>query len=162
MPRPRLDRIDRKILAILQTDARITNQRLAEAVALSPSACLARVRRLEEKGILARYLAEIDVERAAPALRAFVEITLESHAQEDFSRFDRHLAGTPEIVASWQVSGRFDYLLLLVVADMTSLRLLSEDLLGAGLGIEKFVTVPVLKEAKPFAGLPLERLLGEA
>jgi len=82
----KINKIDLKILKILQTSGRITNQQLAEQVHLSASACLSRVKRLESEGVLKRYVTEIDLEKLAPHVEAFSEVTLENHTPDDFQR----------------------------------------------------------------------------
>jgi DNA-binding Lrp family transcriptional regulator len=118
---PSLDRIDLKILAILQEDGRITNQALAEKVALSPSACLARVRRLEADGLILGYHARLDVERIRPTVTVYGEVTLKSHRPADLLKFEAVLAQIPEVIEAAQVSGPFDYLIKVVSPDVPRL-----------------------------------------
>lgn len=113
-----LDRIDRRILTVLQADGRITNQDLAGQVALSPSACLARVRRLERAGVIEGYQARLNPWALGPRLILFAEIWLKRHHLEDLARFEAVIAEIPEIVEASQVSGAFDYLLKVVVPNM--------------------------------------------
>src|SRR3546814_3321458 len=101
-----LDRIDRKILRFLQEEARLTNQTLAERIALSPSACLARVRRLEELGIIQGYHARLDPFRVDVGLVLFVEITIEGRAPDEQARFPTALSAIPEIVEASHVRDR--------------------------------------------------------
>ena len=103
-----LDRIDLRILAALQADARITNQALADAVGLSPSACLTRVRRLEATGLILGYHARLAVERIRPAVTVFGEVTLKSHRPADLAVFEAELQEIPEVVEASQVSGPFE------------------------------------------------------
>src|SRR5690606_9293877 len=93
-----LDRIDRRILAVLQADGRITNQALSEQVALSPSACLARVKRLERAGVIDGYMARLDPLKLGPSLIVFAEIWLARHHPADFTAFEAAVAQVPEIV----------------------------------------------------------------
>ena len=118
----RLDRIDRKILANLQADGRLTNQALAERVALSPSACLARVRRLEESGIIQGYHARLDPLRLDAGLVLFAEVRLKAHGALDLARFDETVAAIPQIVEASHVSGDFDYLLKVRTKDIADYR----------------------------------------
>ena len=159
---PKLDRINLSILETLQLEARISNQDLAERVGLSPSACLARVRLLESAGYIRRYIADMDVNSFSSTLSAFVEITLESHFPKDFEDFDAAIAALPEVVASYKVSGRFDYLLLIICSDMQQLRELSDKMLEAGIGIAKFTTVPIIEQPKKFSGYPIRTLAHQA
>jgi DNA-binding Lrp family transcriptional regulator len=158
-PVRKLDRIDVKILATLQTEGRITNLKLAEEVGLSPSPCLERVKRLEAAGYIRRYIAELDLDRLARNVMVFAEVTLKNHKGEDYDRFDRALAEMPEVVEAWSVGGGYDYLLKFVCSDIKDYQALSESLLNADIGIDKFFSYVVIKNAKPFGGFPLAHLL---
>ena len=107
-----IDRIDRRILGILQRDGRVTNARLAERVNLSASACFERVRRLEKTGIIAAYRGEIAIERIIRPVTVIATVQLGSHDQAAFQRFDAAIKAAPEIVEAVKVSGPFDYVLL--------------------------------------------------
>lgn len=155
---PRLDKIDRKILEALQADARMSNIALSEAIALSPSACLARVQRLRQDGYIARDIALINPAKIGSALHALLEITLNNHALSDLTAFEVMIKNRPEIIMAVKVSGRFDYLLAVTVCDMPYLNRLSDELLGGSLSIAKLVTIPVLDVAKPFNGFPISTL----
>jgi Lrp/AsnC family leucine-responsive transcriptional regulator len=155
----KLDRINMRILEALQQDARITNQALADRVALSPSACLARVRRLEADGILHRFFADIALEKVERILEAFIEVTLGNHSHAEMARFLDAVREHPHMVSCHRVSGHFDYLLRVVVRDMPQLRQVADHLLSGGLGVSKIATIPILEEIKPFAGYPLQALL---
>ena len=152
---PPLDRIDRKILRHLQADARLTNQALAALVSLSPSACLARVRRLEALGVIQGYHARLDPFRVDVGLVLFVEIVLEGRTVDEEARFERALAAIPEIVEASHVSGRIDYLLKIVVRDMNHWTVLRETLVGAGHGIGSVTTHILMDKPKIFTGYPV-------
>jgi DNA-binding Lrp family transcriptional regulator len=158
--RDELDRIDLKIIAKLQDSARITNQALAEAVGLSPSPCLARVRRLEAMGVIGPYRAVIDLDRICRTVTVFATVSLKSHDQEDFRAFERNVKGIPEVVQCFKVSGDFDYLLEFVCADIARYHQLSDDLLERGGGMVRLTSHVVLDETKGFTGYPLARLVG--
>lgn len=149
------DAIDLKILMRLQADGRITNQDLADAVGLSPSACLARVRRLEQRGVIAGYHARLAPESLGPCLVVFAPVTLKSQHPADLLRFERALSGRSEIVEVAQVSGPFDYLLKVVTRDVQAWRELSDELIAADIGVEKITSHVLMKDCKPFAGYPL-------
>jgi len=158
----KLDRINLNILACLQENGRITNQELADKVALSPSACLTRTRRLEEEGYVTNYRADVALDKIGPVLSAFMEVTLESHFPEDFKKFDAYIASKEEIVSAYMLGATFDYLLRVVVRDMAQLRNLSDQILGAEIGVVKLNTLPVLDECKSFAGYPVRQLVADA
>jgi len=143
------------ILAALQGEGRLTNQALAARVGLSPSACLARVRRLEASGLIEGYHARIAVERLRPMVTIFAEVTLTRHHPDDFSAFEAVVRETREIVEAAQVSGPFDYWLKVAVADMRAWRELSDRLLEADLGVGKISSQVLMKETKAFTGYGL-------
>jgi DNA-binding Lrp family transcriptional regulator len=153
-----LDKIDLKILKILQQNARTTNLALSEQVSMSASACLARVQKLRDAGIIDRDVAVISPSKIGPSLHAFLEVTLVSHSLADHVKFEEALKEIPEITACFKVSGRFDYLISITTTDMPALSELSDKLLDATLGVTKLVTVPILDVAKPFSGMPVEIL----
>ena len=150
-----LDRLDLRILATLQADGRITNQALAEQVALSPSACLARVRRLEADGLILGYHARLDIERIRPTVTIYGEVTLKSHRPADMAAFEAVLSDIPEVVEAAQVSGPFDYLIKVVTHDVRAWGALADRLLQEGLGVDKIASHILMKDAKPYRGTPV-------
>ncbi|SDU25873.1 Lrp/AsnC family transcriptional regulator [Stappia sp. ES.058] len=113
------DRIDRRILTLLQSDGRISNSELADAVGLSPSACLRRVRALEESGVIERYVALLDQERIGRRMDIFVEISLNSQSNEVLTAFEEAVAQSPEIMECYLMAGDADYMLRIAAADPT-------------------------------------------
>jgi Lrp/AsnC family transcriptional regulator, leucine-responsive regulatory protein len=113
----KLDRTDRLILELLQRDARITNAALAEQVHLSESACLRRVRALEACGLIAGYGARLDQAKAGLPVNVFVSITLDRQDQTDLQAFEDAVRGIPEVMECYLMTGDYDYLLRVVVAD---------------------------------------------
>lgn len=155
----KINKTDLKILNILQKNARITNQQLAEQVHLSASACLSRVKRLESEGVLKRYITEIDLEKLAPHVEAFAEVTLENHAPEDFERFDAAIEKVAEVTDSYKISGAYDYLLKFVCTDVKRYNRVSDELIKTGIGIGKMSTLIILERTKDFSGYPLDLLI---
>jgi DNA-binding Lrp family transcriptional regulator len=151
----KLDRIDRRILAQLQADGRLTNQALADRVALSPSACLARVRRLERAGVIKGYHARVDPFMVDVGLVLFAEVTLKNHDQEALARFDAAVNALPQVVEASHVSGAFDYLLKVVVADMADWTRIGEQLTGANVGADRINTHVLMRKPKIFVGYPV-------
>ena len=149
------DRIDRRILANLQAEGRLTNQALAERVALSPSACLARTRRLERAGIIQGYHARLDPFRLEVGLVLFAEVTLKGHGPEEFARFDAAIGKLPQIVEASHVSGAYDYLLKVVVADMPEWTRLGEQLTAEAVGADRINTHVLMRKPKIFVGYPV-------
>lgn len=155
----KIDRIDLKILAALQSDARITSQALADAAGLSPSPCLQRVKRLEKRGILKDYLARVSIDDIANTVTVIAAVSLESHAKQQFDRFEQAAAEIPELVECHKVSGPFDYFLRFVCANVPAYERISDDLLRTGPAGMKVSSHVVLQQTKPFTGYPLERLV---
>lgn len=155
---PKLDRINLRILQTLQTSGRITNLDLAEAVALSPSPCLERVKRLEAGGYIRHYLAEIDLDACLPHVRLMAEVTLDNHRKEDFRRFERAIAGIPEIISCYKIAGPYDYTMDIVCRDAPHYRSLEAGLLSGGFGIARIRSHEVQERTKPFSGFPLDLL----
>jgi len=113
-----LDRYDRAILKLLQQDARITNTSLAEKVSLSESACLRRVRALEESGLIEGYTAVLNQQKAGFPVNVFVSITLDRQAQPGLEAFENAVRRLPEVMECYLMTGDYDYLLRIVVADL--------------------------------------------
>jgi DNA-binding Lrp family transcriptional regulator len=113
-----LDKIDRILVAALQQNARATNAELAERVGLSESACLRRVRALEQSGLIQRYVAVIDPEKAGYPITVFVQLTLDKQNQLRLDEFEKAVTGIPEVMECYLMSGEHDYLVHLVVKDL--------------------------------------------
>ncbi len=112
-----LDAIDRRILAVLQKEGRITNAELSDRVNLSPSACHRRVQRLEEYGVIAGFVALLDARRLGRPTTVFVEITLEGQAEELLDAFEREVARVPDLLECHLTAGTADYLLKILARD---------------------------------------------
>ena len=116
----KLDRIDRRILAAMQDNARISNLELAETVGLSPTPCSRRVKRLEESGIIQRHVTLLDQARLGLKLTAFIGISMDRHTPDRFETFEAEVSTYPEVMSCSVVTGQAsDYLLRAVVPDMT-------------------------------------------
>jgi len=113
-----LDRYDRAIVRELQADARITNALLAEKVSLSESACLRRVRALEESGLIQGYTAVVDQQKAGYPVNVIVTITLDRQSQSGLEAFESEVRKIPEVMECYLMTGEHDYYLRLVVADL--------------------------------------------
>jgi DNA-binding Lrp family transcriptional regulator len=154
-----LDRIDVKILATLQRDGRMTIQKLAETVALSPRPCLERVRRLEHAGIIAGYQAIVELAHLGKAITVFAEIALDSHGKRE--RFETRVAEIAEIVECWELSGAFDYVVRVVCADVAAYETLTTALIDdPSMGVGRIVSHIALRPVKRFAGYPTSLLKG--
>jgi Lrp/AsnC family leucine-responsive transcriptional regulator len=113
-----MDAIDRRIIRELQADARLTNQDLAERVHLSPSPCLRRVRNLEKAGVIRGYAAIVDEVKVGLPVTVFVRIRLERHSEEAVARFEEAIGRIDEVMECHVLTGDFDYLLRVIVADL--------------------------------------------
>jgi Lrp/AsnC family transcriptional regulator, leucine-responsive regulatory protein len=120
MPNSELDDIDRRIVAALQADGRLTNADLAQRVGLSPSPCLRRVRRLEREGYIEGYRAMLRRDQIGLGLTVFVGVKITGHANDVAIAFEKAVVAFPEVVACHMVSGEADYMLEVVVPDLNS------------------------------------------
>ena len=112
-----LDRFDRAILQVLQIEGRISNTELAQRVSLSESACLRRVRALEESGLIERYAAILNQQKAGLPVNVFVNITLDRQDEPDLRKFEESVRKIPEVIECYLMTGDYDYTLRVVVAD---------------------------------------------
>jgi len=158
MPKSDLDAIDRRIVAALQADGRLTNTDLAQRVGLSPSPCLRRVSRLEREGYIEGYRAMLRRDQIGLGLTVFVGVKIEGHANDKALEFEGAVVAFPEVVACHMVSGEADYLLEVVVPDLDHYR---SFLIG------KLLELPIVREVrsniaiqslKAAAVLPLDHL----
>ncbi|MFM0596908.1 Lrp/AsnC family transcriptional regulator [Paraburkholderia dilworthii] len=157
--RQKLDRIDIKILAELQKNGNITNANLANAVGLSPSPCLQRVKRLEASGVISGYGAHINLSKLTSTVTVFTEVMLKDHRREDFIRFEANVHEIDEITECHLVSGGYDYLLKFLVGNIGHYQEVVEKLLDLNLGIEKYFSYIVIRSPFVKHAAPLERLL---
>lgn len=116
MKEANLDDIDRKILRVLSRDGRISNQKLAESVNLSPTPCWNRVKALEEAGFITEYVAILDQRALGLPDTVIIEVTLDRHDDEIFQRFGDELAKLPEVMEAYLLTGEYDYLIKVAVS----------------------------------------------
>jgi DNA-binding Lrp family transcriptional regulator len=154
----KLDRLDIRILSQLQKNGRITNVDMADAVGLSPSPCLIRVKRLEKAGYIAGYGAHIRLEKLGDTQLVFTEVTLADHRREDFVRFEGSIRGIDEIVECHLVSGGYDYLLKFITRGVNHYQSIIEGLLERNIGIDKYFSYIVIKSPFIKNHFPVERL----
>ncbi|NIA70908.1 Lrp/AsnC family transcriptional regulator [Pelagibius litoralis] len=156
MPSMNLDGIDRKILAALQADGRLSNVELAEHVGLSPSPCLRRVRLLEEAGIIDRYVALVDQRSVGLPVSVFISIKLERQQEEDLDRFEAEVSAYPEVLECYLMTGTQDYLLRVVVADLAAYERFLKTRLTRVENVAAIESSFALKQVKYTNVLPLE------
>ena len=153
----RLDDRDIKILTILQREGRISKAALAERVNLSATPCWERLSKLESAGIIESYGARISLKAFGQLTAVFVQIELESHRSEDFTRFEKAIRDIPEVTECWAVGGGIDYFCKVVTTSLENYQALIGSLLDRQIGIKRYysyvVTMPVKNEPLPVAYL---------
>ena len=157
----KVDRLDLRILTQLQKNARMTNVDLADAVSLSPSPCLIRVKRLEQAGYIAGYGAHLRLEKLGDTLTVFTEVTLNDHHREDFIRFETAIRDVDEILECHLVSGGYDYLLRFLTRGVNHYQQVIEGLLERNIGIEKYFSYIVIKSPFVKTHCAIEKLFPE-
>jgi Lrp/AsnC family leucine-responsive transcriptional regulator len=150
-----LDAADRRILQALQADGRLPVVALAEQVGLSATPCQRRVRRLEETGVIRGYAAQLDPARVGLPLQAFVQVALQSHAEEVVERFHAALAQRPEVIAAYTMSGEMDYLLHVLAPDMEAFGDFATRALLRMPGVKETRSSFVLATLKPPGRIPV-------
>ena len=158
MPGPRLDEIDRKILAELQADGRMTNVELAKRVGISAPPCLRRVRTLEEQGFIQGYHADVNARELGFEVQVFAMVGLQSQAEADLTAFETRCAGWPLVRECHMLNGEVDFILKCVAPDLRSFqRFLTEELTSAP-NVASVKTSLVIRGAKDEPGVPFEVL----
>lgn len=154
----KLDRLDLRILEILQQDGRITNQKLAEKVNLSPSSCLQRVRRLEQEGVIGSYHAHLNLDRIARHIMCLATVSLKNHTQDEFNAFESLIKTIPEVVECYTVSGESDFMLRVICPDMNRYVEINDQLVANSSYQVTINSYVVMKENKAFSGVKLKTL----
>ena len=149
-----LEAQDERVLAELQRDARATNNKLADAVGMSTSACWRRVRALEDDGVIKRYTALIDREKAGFAMSAIIHVSLERHDTGFVETFVSRVSSRAEVLECFATTGDADYHLRVVVRDMHAYNRFLEDFMFRLPGIKHVRSNVILKEIKLEAALP--------
>lgn len=150
-----LDRYDRLILEALQRDGRISNVQLAADVSLSESACLRRVRVLEEAGIVTRYVALLTQAQVGLPGNVFVHIGLQREEESELTAFEEAVRDIPEVMECYLMTGEFDYLLRVVVADMADFERLHRDALTRLPGVARVNSSVAIRTVQKKTELPL-------
>jgi Lrp/AsnC family leucine-responsive transcriptional regulator len=149
------DAIDRKILAVLQADGRVSLAALSAKVGLSASPCLRRIRILERDGIIARYAAVVDQAKVGLPVSVFVSIKLESQRVQALERFNKAIAKWPEVLECYLMTGPRDYLLRIVVADLSAYERFLKQKLTKVDGIASIESSFALEQVKYSHVLPM-------
>ena len=151
-----LDRYDRAILKALQRDGRISNVELARLVNLSESACLRRVRALEAKGIIERYVALLNQKQAGRGGNVFVHIALNREEQSELAAFEAAVQALPEVMECYLMTGEFDYLLRVVVSDMADFERVHNEALTRLPGVARVNSSVAIRTVRKTTELPLD------
>ena len=151
-----LDRYDRLILEALQQDGRISNVQLAHKVSLSESACLRRVRALEEAGLIDRYAALLNQNSAGLPGNVFVQIGLHREVESDLAAFEDAVREIPEVMECYLMSGEFDYLIRVVVSDMADFERIHKTTLTRLPGVARVNSSFAIRTVQRKTELPLK------
>lgn len=151
----KLDKTDLKILAALQQDARISNQKLAAAIGLSPTPCWRRVKRLEESGLISRYVTLLDAEAAGLPVTAYLHVSLDNHHPDTVAAFDRMVQERGEVLECYSMSGEYDYLLKVAARSMSDYESFMSHHLLQEADVQTANTSFVLKRIKYTTAIPL-------
>lgn len=149
-----MEKKDRRILAELQTNSRLTTQELADRVGMSTSACWRRVKSLEEAGIIQRYAVIVDTRKAGFELSSIVHVSLARHEQENVDHFIREVSRHPEVLECFATSGEADFHLRVVVQDMDAYNAFLDNFIFKLPGVSQARSNIVLKEIKCDTALP--------
>lgn len=150
-----LDRYDRAILKALQKDGRTSNVQLAAAVSLSESACLRRVRALEESGLIDRYVALLSQPKVGLPGNIFVHIGLHREEDSELAAFESAVRSVPEVMECYLMTGEFDYLIRVAVADMADFERLHKDVLTRLPGVARVNSSVAIRTVQKKTELPL-------
>ena len=150
-----LDRLDRELLRLLQADGRLTNADLAQHIGLSPSACFRRLQRLEESGVIAGYSATLDGDAIGKPITVFIEVTLGSQGSAVLDAFERAVAACEDVLECHLMSGDFDYLLRVAVADMRDYERVHRQRVAAFPHVARIRTAFAMRAVVPRRGYAL-------
>ncbi len=150
-----MDKIDRKLLQLLQQDGRMTAQALAGCVGLSPSPCLRRIRIMEKQGIIRGYVAVVDQKRVDLPVSVFVSIKLERQREEELDAFNAAVSQWPEVVEAYLMTGQQDFLLRVVVSDLDAYERFLKTKLTRLDGVSSIQSSFALGQLKHTSVLPL-------
>ena len=151
-----LDAIDRKLLAELQKDGRVTNVDLATKVGLTAPPCLRRMRALEQSGVIRSYHADIDGASLGYTITLFAMVSLKSQAEEDLRSFEEHVASLPDVRECHMLNGEIDFILKIVSKDLQSFQELLTSQLTSAPNVSSVKTSLTIRTTKDEPGVPIE------
>jgi Lrp/AsnC family leucine-responsive transcriptional regulator len=150
-----IDKLDRDLLRALQANGRLSNAELAQRIGLSPSACFRRLQRLEEQGVIAGYVADLDGEAIGKPTTVFIEVTLASQVSTALDAFERAVAACDDVLECHLMSGDFDYLLRVAVADMRDYERVHRQRIAAFPHVARIRTAFAMRAVVPRRGYAL-------
>ncbi|MCV2869881.1 Lrp/AsnC family transcriptional regulator [Defluviimonas sp. WL0002] len=143
-----LDAADIRILSALQQHGQLSKSKLAELVGLSPTPCWARFAKLKKAGLIRGYHADLTLGKIVDTSKVVVTVSLKSHRKADFERFEAHINQLHEVTSCVATGGGMDYVLTVVTTSLPAFQDLMEEMLGAELGIDRYMTYIVTREVK--------------
>lgn len=152
-----LSTTDVEILALLQSDARMTNQSVADSIGLSASPCWRKIRKLEEDEVIQGYRAVINRRKIGLAVMVFVRVTIDSHSESEAKKFEEEVAALEDVVACYSIGGDADFLLQVVARDLDSYADFAMSVVRRLPGIKEMQSMFVLKEIKPLVSYPIKK-----
>ncbi|MFM2371586.1 MAG: hypothetical protein RIS85_1308 [Pseudomonadota bacterium] len=151
-----LDAIDRRLLAELQAEGRVTNVELAQRVGLTAPPCLRRVRALEDEGVIKGYHAELDASKLGFSITVFALVSLKSQAEESLRQFEDHMRTLPEVRECHMLNGEIDFILKIVSRDLQSFQEFLTSKLTPAPNVASVKTSLTIRTAKQVPGVPLD------
>ena len=151
-----LDSFDLKLLNLVQVDARRTADDLSELVGLSPSACLRRLNRMRDEGVIEKEIAIVSPSALGKRLSMVVEVSLERERPDIISDFKRSMQATPEVSQCYYVTGEVDFILIVSVESMSAYEAFTNNFLFNNKNIRRFNTLVVMDRVKVGLAVPLE------
>lgn len=153
-----LSSTDMKILEILQDDARVTNQVLAEKINISASPCWRKVRKLEENEVIQGYRAVLDRKKIGLGVMVFIRVVIDSHSEAEARKFEEEVTALEDVVACYSIGGDADFLLQVVASDLDSYADFAMSVVRRLPGIKEMQSMFVLKEIKPLVSYPIKKI----
>ena len=151
----KIDRLDEKILKVLQQDSRTTNLQLSEHIGVSASPCWRRVKRLEDEKIIKGYGVLLDRRNVGVGVMVFIRVSIDSHSEAEAKKFEEKVLELENVVACYSIGGDADFLLQVVSEDLDTYADFSMSTIRRLPGIKEMQSMFILKEIKPFKGFPI-------
>ena len=156
MPNHKIDKVDAKILEVLQTNSRVTNAELSEQLGMSNSPCWRRVKQLEESKIIKGYGVLLDRKKIGLGVMVFIRVSIDSHSEKEAKKFEEEVTALEHVVACYSIGGDADFLLQVVSPNLDTYADFSMSIIRRLPGIKEMQSMFVLKEIKPFLAFPIK------